>query len=506
MPSPYNGYVAEIDYSHAFYPEIAPTSLAFALLLKGVQPPRVSGDFAYCELGCGQGLSSNLLAGMHPRARFWGVDFLPSHIAGARHLAEEAGHVNAVFLDDSFEDFAQRPGPDFDIIALHGVWSWVSAENRAILVDILRRRLKPGGMVYVSYNCLPGWAADMPVRQLLLDQVSASVGPLPERIEEALRFGQRLSRLGGYFDHVAGAGPHLDSLLAKSDSYIAHEYLNRDWAPFYHAEVARDLEAAKLNFAASATLLDHLEDWRLAPDALALLAETSDPTRRETLRDYLTYTRFRRDIFIRGPRRLAPSEREARLRDFRFGLCVPRDEVPESVSTPKGEIALPAALYAPLADALAAGPQGLSALLKLPALAEQGFEAVLTALTALVGLGVAVPVPPEEEGRAEGCARFNHAVLRQNRHAPDLRQLASPVLGTGLQVDLLDRLFLLARQEGREPAAFAWTILSERGKRLRRNGEWLETAEENLAELGRLHDVFTRSRLPLLRAWGIVEG
>lgn len=500
-----DGYVAEIDYSHAFYPELAPAHLSFALLLKGVRPPVEPGTaFRYCELGCGQGLTSNMLAALHPGAEFEAVDFLPAHVAGARDLAEEWGGGNVRFLDDSFAAFAERDGPPFDIIALHGVWSWVSAENRRLLVDILSRRLKPGGLVYVSYNCLPGWAADMPVRQLLLDAVQAGTGPLPQRIGEALAFGRHLAGFGGYFAHVPSAAAHLESLEGRADSYIAHEYLNRDWAPFYHADVVRDLAEARLSFAASATVLDHADGWRLDPEAVALLDAIAEPVRRETLRDTVTYTRFRRDLFMRGPRRLAPSEREARLRAMVFGLAVAREDVPESVTTPGGQPVATPALCLPLADALAAGPQSLDRLMAASALAGRPFEEGLEALAALVALGAAVPVGGEGAATAERCRRFNGAVLERNRHSPDLRQMASPVLGTGVVVDVLDRLFLLARQRGEEAAGFAWTVLAERGKRLRRDGAWLNGAEENLAELQRLNDQFQRRRLPRLEALGIV--
>lgn len=491
------GYTGEIAYAHSFYAEMAPAHLRFALLLAGVRPPDLSGAFTYAELGCGQGLTSNLLASVHSAATFEAVDFLPAHIADARALAAKAGNSNAAFSEDSFAEYAGRAGPDLDVVALHGVWTWVSAENRRILVDVLRRRLKPGGVVYVSYNCLPGWAAHTPVRKLLLEHTAAGTGPLSGRIEKALGFAARMARLGdGYFDRVPGALGHLQGLDGKTDSYIAHEYLNRDWTPFYHADVARELAGAKLDFAASATLAAHVDDAVLSPQGLALLDE-ADPALRETLCDYLADTRFRRDLYVKGAVRLSASERAERLRALRFGLAVPRAEVPGTVSAPTGDIALPAA--GPLADALAAGPQTLESLLGEPALAAHGFEPLLRTI-ALLG-GVILPVPDAVDG--ERAQRFNAAVLERNRHGPEIRQLASPVLGTGLVVGVLERLFLLAERRGADPAAFAWTVLSERGKRLRRGGEELTSDAENLAELRRLHAEFASGQRAWLKSLGI---
>lgn len=37
--------------------------------------------------------------------------------------------------------------PQFDFITLHGIYTWVSRENRQHIVDFIARYLKPGGIV-----------------------------------------------------------------------------------------------------------------------------------------------------------------------------------------------------------------------------------------------------------------------------------------------------------------------------------------------------------------------
>ncbi len=481
--------VVAIDYTHAFYPELAPAHMAFALLARGYAPPVAAGrPFRYAELGCGQGLTTNMLAALHPRARFEAIDLLAAHMDGARALAAEAGHDNVAFACESFADFAARDGEPFDVIALHGVWTWVDEGNRQILRDIIARRLRPGGAVFVSYNCLPGWGADMPVRAMLMDLVERGDGPLPERIERALIHLSRMADLGGYFQQVPSAAALVESLLSKTDGYIAHEYLNRHWTPFTSAQVARDLGGAGLEFCAAATLLDHLDHWQVAPDLLPL------PSDDETVRDVLTCRRFRRDLFVRSPRRLDEAGRRATLGALRFALTVSPHALPETVTAPGGEQVLDAGLYGPLARALADGPCRLD---RLPG----EFEAVVEALLVLTGLGLAAP--SLEEGDAERCRRLNRALLERNRHSAAIRQLAAPAIGTALVVDILDRLFLLAEAEGADAPALAWAVLSGRGKRLRRGGQWLEGDADNLAELRSLYREFTAERRPRLRAAGV---
>ena len=46
------------------------------------------------------------------------------------------------------------PGPDFDYIVLHGVYSWVNAKTRDNIRKFIASRLKKGGIVYLSYDSL----------------------------------------------------------------------------------------------------------------------------------------------------------------------------------------------------------------------------------------------------------------------------------------------------------------------------------------------------------------
>ncbi|RJF84971.1 methyltransferase domain-containing protein [Azospirillum cavernae] len=503
-----DGYVGGIDYIRAFYRDWSPALLSFALTLRGWRPPDAlrDGRFTMAELGCGHGLTSAVLAGANPQARFEAMDFNPAHIAGVRRLAGDGGLTNALFLEDSFAEHARRDGPPLDVAALHGVWSWVSAENRAILVDLLRRRLAPGGIAFVSYNALPGTLAHMPLRRLLVERCAEESGPLPERIERAVTFAARLAALGGgWFAGVEGVVERIDSLRGKSANYIAHEYLNRDWTAFYHADVVRELAAAKLEFAGAAVPMEQLDDLTLSPAAQALAAEAGDPAQAETLRDILTNRSFRRDLFIKGGERLSAAERRQALRASRFALLVPADDLPESASTPVGRLPFPRAVHGPLAEALAEGPQSLGALLARTALAAQGDDAVVRALVLLTSLGLVAPALAEDAtgDRQAQADRFNAAVLERHRFDDAPGHLAAPLLGSGVAVSRIEALFLLAARQGEDPAERAWTHLSADGARLGRDGHYCESAEENLAELRRRHASFTARRLPVLTQLGV---
>ncbi|WP_207462609.1 class I SAM-dependent methyltransferase [Azospirillum sp. SYSU D00513] len=505
------GYVQGIDYIHAFYRDLSPALIGFALLLNGYRPPaELTGRFHYAELGAGHAGSSALFAAAHPAARFDAVDFNPAHIAGAARVAEEAGLANLGLSEDSFAELAARDGVInevmYDFVALHGVWSWISAENRSILLDILRRRLKPGGVLFLSYNALPGTLAYMPLRQILMEHTGAAPGPLPRRIEDAVTFAGRAAAIRtGHLAQTDGVIDRIESIKRKTPNYIAHEYLNRDWTAFYAGDVARGLAAAKLSYAGPATPLDGIDDLNLSPEGLSLLQEAPSAEYRETLRDILMNRAFRRDLFVKGAERLNPRERRVLLGAARFALLVPPDDLPETIGAPVGRVDLPQDLYGPIGQALAEAPRSLDELLALPGLDRQGFDAVVRALMVLTSLALAAPVPGPNgyEARRASTDRFNRMVLERNRTGDELRHLASPLLGSGVALSRLECLFLLARRERFDPAVFAWEQLSAEGLALSRDGRRLATAEENIAELRGRDEAFARRRLPVLAALGI---
>lgn len=185
-----SGYVAEIGYTYDFFHAMTPTRMGLAALSKGVQHPFGRETFSYCELGCGQGFTANVIAAANPHIDVHAMDFNPAHIAEARALAEQGGVQNVHFYERSFADFAGSPGlpSEFDVIALHGILSWVSRDNQKLVYDFIAKHLKPGGVVYASFNTQPGWAAAMPMRRILTDHAERGTGPLEKRIDDAIAF------------------------------------------------------------------------------------------------------------------------------------------------------------------------------------------------------------------------------------------------------------------------------------------------------------------------------
>ncbi len=69
-----SGYVAEIDYTYGYYPELNPIRVGLAFANVGVVAPRFK---TACELGFGQGVSVNIHAAA-TQASWYGTDFNPA--------------------------------------------------------------------------------------------------------------------------------------------------------------------------------------------------------------------------------------------------------------------------------------------------------------------------------------------------------------------------------------------------------------------------------------------
>src|SRR5262245_17422121 len=120
------GYVTDQLYTEGFYRELAPSWLNYVAALNGCHPRPIDGEFNYLELGCGLGQSTNVLAACYPKARFYGVDFNPSHIDNARIFARSNGIGNVQFLERAFDELRDGDLPECDFVGIHGTLSWVT--------------------------------------------------------------------------------------------------------------------------------------------------------------------------------------------------------------------------------------------------------------------------------------------------------------------------------------------------------------------------------------------
>ena len=502
---------SELEYTSGYYHELGPAHLAFCALVAGIDRPAPVRP-VYLELGMGQGVSLAAHAAAND-GDFWGVDLNPVHVANARALAE-AVSTPLTLIEGAFADFAARDDlPLFDVITLHGVWSWVSDASRRSIVEILRDRLAPGGVVYLSYNCQPGWASRGPIRHLMkLGHGASAPGDPEDRVRSALAFAEEVAAADGrFFAENRPAASHLASLRRTTPQYLGHEYLNADWHIPWFSDVAEAMAEADLTFAVSARLLDRVNVLQLPPAGVALMDREKDPVLRESIRDFLVNQQFRPDVFARPAPRLSDAERTARFEAQAFVLVCGLDEIDFQLTGAQGEMVLPEATYRPIALALAADgfvAKTGAAVMAAPGVSPLRRTDVIAALINLVGMGVVRPAQAVPPGAQARCEAYNRLVLDRALTGPHLMHLASPVTGGGVLTPRSAQLFLRAWIDGdRATEAIArsvWAVFRTTGERVVRKGETQMSEDDNLAALGDMARRFLDQTVPLFRALAIV--
>jgi SAM-dependent methyltransferase len=412
-----DGYAADIPYLRDFKPMLTPAWLDHVALVAGIEPPARRNGLAWCDLGCGQGVTAAILAATHPSGGFHGIDAMPVHVDHARRLAAAAAIPNLGLYAVDFAAAIDLELPQFDYIVAHGVYTWIGPEAQCALRRFIDRRLKPGGLVYLSYNAMPGWARDLPFQGLLGEFGRTFPGGNFERLAAAAELARILAG--------AGVAPLAASFIVKElqerpedypPAYLVHEFLPAAWQPRYVTEVRRDMATIGLEPVGSATLSENF-DWMVLDEAARqTLGTITDPEARELVRDYYLDQRFRCDVFARGNRPLGLDERAGRLHSSTFVLARPVPAIRYTTTTPAGSFFYDSLAARAIVAALAAGQ-----------------PASIGDLTTLLTLCAAGDIMPAEPGHA-AVANLNRVLCGRVDGSEEIRWLALPC-GTAVEVD-----------------------------------------------------------------------
>ncbi len=505
------GYVADIMYTHGYYLELNPLHVKLAFLNAGLVYPEFG---TACELGFGQGVSTNIHAAASV-TEWHGTDFNPAQASFAQELANVSGS-GAKLYDDSFSEFVNRIDlPDFDYVGLHGIWSWISDENRSVIVDFLHKKLKVGGVLYISYNTMPGWAAFSPIRHLMTehaDVIGAEGHGIVKRIDGAIEFTDKLLASNPLY---AKANPlvvdRVEKLKGQNRHFQAHEYFNKDWHPMHFSTMAKWLTPAKLNYACSAHYLDHIDVVNITAEQQAFLNAIPDLMFRQSVRDFMVNQQFRKDYWVKGARNLSVLEQAEGLRQQKVMLVTNRKDVSLKVTGALGEATMSEVVYSPILDVLADHKPKTIAHIEQSA-KDKGitWSQITEAIMVLVGGGYIAAVQEDAliGKRKKYTDKLNSFFINKARSTSDISYLASPVICRGVGVGRFQQLFMLAIIHGKkkpeEYGEIAWQILSAQGQKIVKDGKTLETPEENLAELIAQAKLFTEKQLPILKALQVV--
>lgn len=432
----------KLVYPETYFVGMAPPELRLALLSRGVKF-EADRPLRYLELGFGSGFSLNVHAAAND-GEFWGNDFVQAHVDGANAIASMSG-ASARFVPDSFVELLSREDlPEFDIIAAHGIWTWVPDEDRAAIVTLLQRKLARGGVFYVSYNNTAGWSSVVYLRQLMKLYLAESDGAKRAEIAESVAFARSLQGAGAaYFKENPAAGAELAGMDVRDPVYLRQEYFLDDWKLMSLAEVESALAPAGLRFGAQFPLIMHDDELVLGQSGQAILANVQSPLLRETVREAFQGMGFRQDIFTKQATTLNAEERRDRFRRQSFLLTTQPRNVMLKGPSPWGELDLGARGCVPVMNALAELGEGAHSVAELEAaLPTIAIDDLITRIILLAAVNIVRPTLSAEEQRAAAprCAALNAYILSLQNDGGAV--LASPVLGAGVRVSPVEKAFI----------------------------------------------------------------
>jgi hypothetical protein len=224
------------------------------------------------------------------------------------------------------------------------------------------------------------------------------------------------------------------------------------------------------------------------PDAEQTLATISDPTERETLRDYFTLQDFRRDLFVRNLKPMGDTS--TALYNTRFAALVEAHEFDNiRAIAALGEITPLRATTEPVLRALMRGPASILDLMRTSECSGIGPVEIYDVLLMLTAMGAAEPAAPAETytGRKVITDRLNAALWDFALKGDTVSVNATPVTGGGLHVPQVDQLMLLCRHRGEDPKVFLKRVLGDRIE----------------GDIGAQQAHFEQNRLPFFQRVGI---
>lgn len=505
---PAEGYLDDVAYPDFFHREMTPLWLSSAATALGRAAPDPAAPHVWMELGCGAGLGALLTAAANPQAQCIGIDLNAAHVAAAAARAQAAGIDNIAFHRKDLSDLATADPatlPACDYIVLHGVYAWVSDAVQRAVIEIVRRWLKPGGLLYLGYMTHPGASAFAAAQRFMRVHAAAGTGSSDARARAALAALRAAQAAGaGYFSAQPDLARQLALVEAEGPGYLAHEFLNPHWQPLHVADVMAQCAVAGCSYIGSASLLENIDAVSLPEPAQALLRTIDDPVQAETLRDLARNQSQRRDLYQRtdGMASRHALEGAAHRAGLWRQVIAPLPGMPCRgpfvMETRIGPVEASDAVFSPLLMALQQGPQSFGALARLPAYAPQPgvLNQAFQALCATGSAHLALPVPRVEAGPAWRLNRL----LSHGAQTAQRRWLAAPALGSAMAVTPVE-------------GAAASALLNDpalRGDALRQATQARLAAAADATKPGpaavdaQALDAFERATLPLWQHYGVV--
>ena len=286
-----------VPYQSIPFPDTHPAHLAVIGRLFGLSPADPTRA-RVLELACASGGNLIPLAWYHPQGQFLGIDLAPNQIADGRALVDRLALTNCELRTANILDLDETLG-EFDYIVAHGVYSWVPDPVRKHLLRLCRDLLAPHGIVYISYNTLPGWR----MRGMLRDLLQYAARGAETAADKLAAAHAAMTRMAAAVDSLDALSARylkteLANLKGTHPSYLLHEYMAAENSAFLLRDFIADAADQALTYIAD-TELQTLFPAVLGEGVERALGDIEDQIEIEQWHDFVANRNFRRSLLCR---------------------------------------------------------------------------------------------------------------------------------------------------------------------------------------------------------------
>ncbi|MEO8755429.1 MAG: class I SAM-dependent methyltransferase, partial [Casimicrobiaceae bacterium] len=298
-----------IAYAALPHPLTHPDRLATIATFLGIAAPAVA-TCRVLEVGCNDGSNLIPMAVGLPAAQFTGCDLSPRALDAGRRLVAELGLANVTLVEEDLTSLAPAHG-NFDFIIAHGVYSWVPAHVRDGLFALAAQRLAPNGVMFVSFNALPGSRVRQAAWEMLHFHVDRIADPRA-RLDAVRRFARMLAT-GSENAHASDEAlrAELRAIAQRSDSELYHDDLAVPNDPVYISDFIAHAGRFGLRYLAEAEL-HTMSGAGISAEAKAFLSAQTAAEREQYL-DFVRIRRFRQSLLVRHDAARDPASHPARV-------------------------------------------------------------------------------------------------------------------------------------------------------------------------------------------------
>lgn len=267
-------------------------------------PAKAPAESRVLEIGCGSGLNLIAQASRLPQANFVGLDIDAGQIEKANAYKEELQLSNCNFHNMSVEE--AEFSESFDYIICHGLFAWVPQKTQQAIIALCHQYCAENGVIYISYNALPGWF----LRGVISDHLRRAdnaQAPIELRISNARGLLDEMRNELGFdvgTEDQERVKRELENCSAHSDAFVMHELLNPATRGFHFRQFMALLEEAGFQYLAEA-LPGRMREWRYDEmseeiDLAEVRNKNASLVEKEQQMDHLFPQSFRGTLLVKG--------------------------------------------------------------------------------------------------------------------------------------------------------------------------------------------------------------